>query len=59
MAGTLPAMTTSSRPARTAADLLVECLEAERCEYVFSVPGEETMAILDALSRSEQTTRHE
>jgi len=48
---------------RTAADLLVGCLEAEGCEWVFSVPGEETMGILDALSRSEivrhVTTRHE
>jgi acetolactate synthase-1/2/3 large subunit len=48
---------------RTAADLLVDCLEAEGVEYVFSVPGEETMDILDALSRSESirhiTTRHE
>ena len=48
---------------RTAADLLVECLEAESCEYVFSVPGEETMDVLDALSRSSSvrhvTTRHE
>jgi len=48
---------------RTAADLLVECLEAEACEYVFSVPGEETMDVLDALSRSTSirhvTTRHE
>src|SRR5258705_13726903 len=48
---------------RTAAQLLVECLEAEGVEYVFSVPGEETMDILDALSRSESirhiTTRHE
>jgi acetolactate synthase I/II/III large subunit len=35
--------------ARTAAQLLVECLIAEGCEYVFSVPGEETMDILDAL----------
>jgi acetolactate synthase-1/2/3 large subunit len=35
--------------ARIAAQLLVECLVAERCEYVFSVPGEETMDILDAL----------
>ena len=25
---------------------LVECLEAEGCEYVFSVPGEETLDIL-------------
>ncbi len=48
---------------RTAADLLVACLEAEGCEYVFSVPGEETMDVLDALSRSDTvrhvTTRHE
>jgi len=54
---------TTTRRARTAADLVVECLEAEGCEYVFSVPGEETMDLLDALSRSEQirhiTTRHE
>lgn len=50
-------------PARTAADLLVECLEAEGCEYVFSVPGEETLDLLEALSRNgtirHVTTRHE
>jgi acetolactate synthase-1/2/3 large subunit len=54
-------MTTTG--ARTAAHLLVDCLAAEGCEYVFSVPGEETMDILDALSRHKQvrhiTTRHE
>jgi len=44
-----PRMTHPARPSRTAADLLVECLEAEGTEYVFSVPGEETMDILDAL----------
>jgi acetolactate synthase-1/2/3 large subunit len=53
---------TPDRP-RRAADLLVDCLAAEGCEYVFSVPGEETMDILDALSRHEAvrhiTTRHE
>ena len=52
----------TDRP-RRAADLLVDCLAAEGCEYVFSVPGEETMDILDALSRHEGvrhiTTRHE
>ena len=56
-------MTAPARPARTAADLLVDCLAAESCEWVFSVPGEETMDILDALSRTESvrhvTTRHE
>jgi len=57
----LPAMVTTHR--RTAAHLLVDCLAAEGCEYVFSVPGEETMDILDALSDHTSvrhiTTRHE
>jgi acetolactate synthase-1/2/3 large subunit len=48
---------------RTAADLVVECLECEGCEWVFSVPGEETLDLLDSLSRSDAirhvTTRHE
>ena len=48
---------------RTAADLVVACLEQEGCEYVFSVPGEETLDVLEGLSRSERirhvTTRHE
>ena len=48
---------------RTAAHLLVDCLAAEGCEYVFSVPGEETMDVLDALadhpSVRHVTTRHE
>jgi acetolactate synthase-1/2/3 large subunit len=56
-------MTPAKRNERTAASLLVECLEAEGCRWVFSVPGEETMALLDALSRSDSvrhvTTRHE
>jgi acetolactate synthase-1/2/3 large subunit len=57
------------RGRRTAADLLVACLEAEGCEYVFSVPGEETMDVLEALARLADadpehavrhiTTRHE
>jgi len=45
-----------SRTARTAADLLVDGLRAEGCEYVFSVPGEETMDILDALARQSPET---
>jgi acetolactate synthase I/II/III large subunit len=57
----LAAMATTER--RTAAHLLVDCLAAEGCEYVFSVPGEETMDILDALSDHASvrhiTTRHE
>ncbi len=56
-------MTKPDAAPRTTAGLIVECLEAEGCEWVFSVPGEETMAVLDALSRSETvrhvTTRHE
>src|SRR5450756_390787 len=48
---------------RTAARLLVDCLAAEGCEWVFSVPGEETMDVLDALADETRihhvTTRHE
>jgi acetolactate synthase-1/2/3 large subunit len=54
-------MATTER--RTAAHLLVDCLAAEGCDYVFSVPGEETMDVLDALSDHPRvrhiTTRHE
>src|SRR6185369_5661898 len=48
---------------RTGADLLVACLEAEGVEFVFSVPGEEVLDILEAISRQPSirhiTTRHE
>lgn len=48
---------------RSAARLLVECLAVEGCDWVFSVPGEETMDILDALDGHPTvrhvTTRHE
>jgi acetolactate synthase-1/2/3 large subunit len=48
---------------RSAAALLVECLASETCEYVFSVPGEETMDVLEAISEQTAvrhvTTRHE
>src|SRR6187397_3518951 len=53
----------TSDPPPTAARLLVDCLAAEGCEWVFSVPGEETMDILDALADESRirhvTTRHE
>jgi acetolactate synthase-1/2/3 large subunit len=46
-----------------AADLFIKCLEEEGVEYVFGVPGEENLDMLDALSRSESIrlilTRHE
>ena len=45
------------------ADLLVRCLENEGVKYVFGLPGEEILDLLDALSRSDTirfvTTRHE
>ena len=53
----------ATQQVRNAASLLVECLTSEGCEYVFSVPGEETMDILEALSHQDAirlvTTRHE
>jgi acetolactate synthase-1/2/3 large subunit len=46
-----------------ASDLFIECLEAEGCEYVFGIPGEENLDFLDSLSRSQKIklilTRHE
>ncbi|MDA8360786.1 MAG: acetolactate synthase large subunit, partial [Gammaproteobacteria bacterium] len=45
-----------------AAQLLVRCLEQEGVEYVFGIPGEENLAIMDALLDSPIrfiTTRHE
>ena len=44
------------------AELLVKALENERVEYVFGIPGEENLDVLDALSRSSIKlilTRHE
>src|SRR6476660_3312876 len=37
---------------RTAANLLVECLEAEGVEHVFGIPGEETLDLNEALADS-------
>src|SRR5574337_1849465 len=45
-----------------AAELLVRCLEQEGVRYVFGVPGEETLELMDALLDSSITfipTRHE
>jgi acetolactate synthase-1/2/3 large subunit len=46
----------------SAAELLVKCLENEGVEYIFGIPGEENIAVMDALLDSEIkfiTTRHE
>jgi len=46
----------------TAAELLVKCLENENVEYIFGIPGEENIAVMDALLDSPikfVTTRHE
>ncbi|MFH0916665.1 MAG: acetolactate synthase large subunit [bacterium] len=45
-----------------AADLFVRCLENENVEYVFGLPGEETLQLVDSLSTSAVqfvTVRHE
>ncbi len=44
------------------AELLVKCLENEGVEYIFGLPGEENLAVLEALKHSSIkfiTTRHE
>ncbi len=44
-------------------DLFVQALEAEGVEYIFGIPGEENLDLLDSLSRSQTVklvlTRHE
>ncbi|WP_386083505.1 acetolactate synthase large subunit [Vreelandella sp. F11] len=46
-----------------ASDLFIQCLEEEKVEYIFGVPGEENLDMLDSLSRSTTIqlilTRHE
>ncbi|BBP44664.1 acetolactate synthase [Thiosulfatimonas sediminis] len=45
-----------------AAELFVQCLENEEVEYIFGIPGEENLDIMDALLDSKIrfiTTRHE
>jgi len=45
-----------------ASDLFVKCLEAEGVKYVFGVPGEENLDLLESLRKSKiefVTTRHE
>ncbi len=46
----------------TAAQLFIKCLEAEGVKYVFGVPGEENLELLEAIRTSSiqfVTTRHE
>ncbi|WCN38647.1 acetolactate synthase large subunit [Aneurinibacillus uraniidurans] len=35
-----------------ASDLFVQCLEAEGVEYIFGIPGEENIDLMDSISRS-------
>ncbi len=51
---------------KNTAEVLVECLEKHGVKYVFGVPGEETLALLEAIRKSQRkskitfiTTRHE
>ena len=46
----------------TVAELLVRCLENEGVRFLFTIPGEETLGLLDALTDSSIrviATRHE
>ncbi|PJI08425.1 MULTISPECIES: acetolactate synthase large subunit [Clostridium] len=46
----------------TTAELVVKCLENENVEYIFGIPGEENLALINALKESSIkfiTTRHE
>ena len=43
---------------QTAAKLLVNCLENEGVEYIFGIPGEENIDVMDALLDSPHQVRH-
>jgi acetolactate synthase-1/2/3 large subunit len=52
----------SHTPTLNTAELLIRCLENEGVEYIFGVPGEENLQLLEALKTSTIrfiTTRHE
>ncbi|GGI17915.1 acetolactate synthase large subunit [Gottfriedia solisilvae] len=45
-----------------ASDLIVRCMEAEGVEFIFGIPGEETLDLIDSISKSSIqfiVTRHE
>lgn len=47
---------------KSAADLFVECLESEGVEYIFGLPGEESLQLLESIRKSRIkfiVTRHE
>ncbi len=60
---TQPAAVPATVETQPAADLFVRCLESEGVEFVFGIPGEETLAVSEALDHSESITfiptRHE
>jgi acetolactate synthase I/II/III large subunit len=52
----------TDQPQPSIAQLIVQCLEAEGVEYVFGIPGEENIGLVDALTGSTiryVLTRHE
>ena len=59
----LPARAPRARRRALAAELFVDCLENEGVEFVFGIPGEETLDLNEALDRSQLITfvptRHE
>ncbi|HVI41990.1 MAG TPA: thiamine pyrophosphate-binding protein, partial [Anaerovoracaceae bacterium] len=36
------------------ADLLIKCLEEEGVEYIFGIPGEETLDLMNSIKNSKQ-----
>ncbi|WP_155985213.1 thiamine pyrophosphate-binding protein, partial [Roseomonas mucosa] len=41
-----------STDAHTVAELVISCLEAEGVEYLFGIPGEENIRLVDATAGS-------
>ena len=59
---TQPAAIPEDSRQMTTAEMMIKCLESEGVEYIFGIPGEENLALIDALKNSSIqfiTTRHE
>src|SRR3989338_8755016 len=50
-------MPTASKRQKNTAEVFVECLELEGVTYIFGVPGEENLAFLEAVRKSERKSK--
>ena len=52
-------MSEQEKKQNTVAEVLVKCLENEGVKYVFGIPGEENLDMMNALEKSKQKQHEE